>query len=47
MPICGFNEKMLEGLKEFHKGLVKQTAFKESKKSKLKLEEEKNGFLRI
>lgn len=24
MPLCGFNEKMLVGLKEFHEGLVEE-----------------------
>ena len=39
MPLCGFNEKMLEGLKEFHKGLVGQKVFRESRENKLKLGE--------
>ncbi len=38
MPLCGFNEKMLEGLREFHKGLVGQKVSRESEESKLELE---------
>ena len=38
MPMCGFNQQMLEGLKEFHKGLVKQKVSRKSKENKLKLE---------
>jgi len=37
MPLCGFNEKMLEGLKKFHKGLVGRKISKESEENKLKL----------
>lgn len=24
MPLCGFNQEMLEGMSKFHKGLVEQ-----------------------
>ncbi len=29
MPMCGFNQKMLEGMNNFHKGLVKAIVNKE------------------
>ncbi len=35
MPMCGFNKQMLEGLKEFHKGLVRKKVSRESKENKL------------
>jgi len=34
MPLCGFNEKMLEGIKAFNEGLVEHG---------LKFRSEKNG----
>ena len=39
MALCGFSKEMLEGLKEFHKGLVRQKVSRESKENKLKLGE--------
>ena len=24
MPLCGFNQEMLEGLEKFHEGLIRQ-----------------------
>jgi len=30
MPLCGFNQEMLEGLDRFHEGLVEAIADKES-----------------
>lgn len=38
MPLCGFNQKMLEGLKEFHKGLVEHGIIERSKKKDQSLE---------
>ena len=32
MPLCGFNEKMLEGLVAFHEGLVEHGIIERSKK---------------
>ena len=47
MPLCGFNKEMLEGLKEFHKGLVIQKVSKKSEENKLKLGKKQNGSLWI
>ena len=30
MPLCGFNQEMLEGMNKFHEGLVEAIADKES-----------------
>ena len=30
MALCGFNQKMLEGMEKFHEGLVEAIADKES-----------------
>jgi len=30
MPLCGFNQEMLEGIEKFHEGLVESIAYKES-----------------
>mgnify|MGYP001600196411 CR=1 FL=1 len=38
MPLCGFNEKMLEGLKEFHECLIEKIKGNS---------EEENNVLRI
>jgi hypothetical protein len=35
MPLCGFNQEMLEGLERFHEGLVEQIV--------VKTEESENG----
>ena len=31
MPLCGFNEKMLEGVKNFHEGLIEHGVIDKSK----------------
>ena len=39
MPLCGFNQKMLEGMEAFHEGLVE---FVINEKEKQKILEEGN-----
>jgi len=39
MPLCGFNQKMLEGIEAFHEGLVESLI---DKKEKLDILEEDN-----
>jgi len=39
MPLCGFNQEMLEGLENFHVGLV-ETSMQNEKFSELKAESE-------
>lgn len=39
MPICGFNDNMLDGLKGFHKGLVEHGILNRSKKKNLTTDE--------
>lgn len=34
MPLCGFNQKMLDSIDKFHKGLVESIVKKESLGSK-------------
>ena len=36
MPMCGFNQEMLEGMERFHEGLVEAIADKESLDSERK-----------
>ena len=38
MPLCGFNQEMLEGLTKFHKGLVEHGIINRSEKRKETLE---------
>jgi hypothetical protein len=50
MPMCGFNEEMLEGLDSFHKGLVEIILEKlpvDKKKEESLLEEKKDAILWI
>ena len=50
MPLCGFNEEMIEGLNSFHKGLVEIIIEKlpvDKKEEKSLLEEKKDAILRI
>ena len=37
MPMCGFNNEMLEGLKVFHKGLAENRINKDTKKDRERL----------
>lgn len=39
MPFCGFNERMLEGMEGFHKGLVEHGIISRSKKKNLTTDE--------
>lgn len=39
MPLCGFNQKMLEGMETFHEGLVESVI---NDKEKLEILEEGN-----
>ena len=39
MPLCGFNEKMLNGLKEFHLGLVEYGIIERSEKKNQTVQE--------
>jgi hypothetical protein len=48
MPICGFNEEMLEGLNSFHKGLAEIILEKlhvDKKEEKSFLEEKKDACM--
>lgn len=50
MPLCGFNDKMLEGLDSFHKGLVEiiiEKPLVDKKEEKSLLEEKKDAYVRI
>ena len=50
MPICGFNEEMIEGLNSFHNGLVEIILEKlpvDEKEETSLLEEKKDAILRI
>jgi hypothetical protein len=50
MPVCGFNEEMIEGLNSFHNGLVEIILEKlpvNKKEKKFLLEEKKDALLRI
>ncbi len=51
MPFCGFNEKMLEGLKLFHNGLVEHGIIDRAKKKGQSIDEtierELNDMLRF
>ncbi|MEK6835455.1 MAG: hypothetical protein AABX55_00325 [Nanoarchaeota archaeon] len=42
MPICGFNQKMLEGLIQFHEGLVEHGLIERSKKKNQTIDETLN-----
>ncbi len=50
MPVCGFNEEMIEGLNSFHNGLVEIILEKlpiDKKEGESLLEEKKDAILRI
>ena len=42
MPMCGFDKKMLDGLDDFHQGLV-EAVQKKSKKNNITIKEAKNS----
>ncbi len=50
MPMCGFDQRMIEGLESFHEGLAEIILEKlhvDKKEEKSLLEEKKDAILRI
>lgn len=45
MPLCGFNQEMLEGMEKFHKGLVEHGILERSEKKKQTTEQTINKEL--
>ena len=45
MPLCGFNQEMLEGLDLFHKGLVEHGIIRRSEKKNQSVEQTTNNEL--